>query len=1793
MAPPTALDKAIHERKSVTDTIDYLQIESDNHATRPLNLPSTLHFLAMAETAQKEVMAIHNKIQATSPPDMAPHNAEYQILLGKAARVVIAFTTIKMSFPGTSTGHGSGTHIPSPDIKLPRLELPSFDGTLQDWVSFRDMFVTTVHSNTTLCKSQKLTYLKSQLKGEAARQLSSMTICDANYDIAWSLLTDRYQNDRELLFAILRRFTNQATVPHNSSTAIRQLVDVSKECIRSLDVLKLPTIHWDAILLFLIVNKLDPSSKELWEQGLKDSTIPTLRSLYEFLEQRARALAASGTDTPSKVTQPPAQHSNQNSNKPGKRVTRSQSRPMVHHANSPSTCKICENQSHPLYKCEKFMGWSIQQRSDAIRKINACYNCLREGHRKQDCTSKSTCRSCGYRHHTLLHARKEANPGTKPDEAAENPPATTFFTSSCSSTAANEYDTLLATALVRVADKHGKLHTFRVLADNGSNTHFVTESCLKRIGAPRRRCFTSATGLGGSSLAHSTGITQFTVMPHFDSSISFPVSRCLITTKITGKLPSSPFDHAKWSHLCGLQLADPTYHEPRDVDMLLGAEFFFSILECGKQSGPSNSPIAIKTSFGWLIGGGSAEIPLLEPQTHSTLTLQQCGPSSTNSTQQIASDDEHLNATLQRFWELQSEPTEGCHTSEEKEIESHFRSTYRRDATGRFTVQLPFKIPRLNVGHSYNIALKRLLYLERRLKTNPEARKEYASFMREYEALGHMEEVLPVEPSDQSHTTQCYIPHQFVRKESSTTTKFRVVFDASAKTSNGISLNDTLMVGPTIQDSLVDILCRFRLHKIAFTADIAKMYRQIKVTSSDADLQRIVWREDATGPVKHYRLLTLTYGTAPASFLSTRVLDEHAKLEADSFPRASLVARRDFFVDDLMSGEPSLKEALNTQQQLLELMKAGSLQLRKWSSNSQAVLDSLPPDMRETQSLLTFDLDPTIKTLGICWNPKTDKFLFKLAPLPAPTKPLTKRNVLSELARLFDPVGWLAPIIITAKIVMQSLWKLDQGWDDALPQDSQRHWMEFRTDLENLSKLEINRFYMWGTSLTAPSLNVTHPSSPVKFCLAGFCDASQKAYAAAVYLCAYDGNSGSVSLVASKTRVAPVKEISLPRLELCGADILAELLISVKTALRIPIHSLTAWTDSTVTLAWIQAPPSRWKTFVANRVTKIQERIPSSRWGHVRGDENPADCASRGIKCDELTHHPLWWTGPTWLKTGTPTPRNCNAFDSTTVSMINVEAKKVVTFHTISTTNQLILDRYSSLNKLIRVTAMVFRFIKNCRPSQATNPQNTKIIVKLPSCGPFQLPQPLTTTELTIAEHYWIRLIQQQAFAHELNSLQRDKPLSHKSKLLSLSPFVDQTGILRVGGRLKNSNVQMTQRHPILLPTHNRFTQMLIKQEHQTNLHAGPQLLMSTLQRHYWIPRAKDAIRRQIKTCVVCTRHKAQTMQQIMADLPSFRVNQARPFSKSGVDYAGPFHLRPIQPRSKTTIKAYLAVFVCCTTRAIHLEVVSSLSTDAFMAAFRRFTSRRGRPSDLYSDCGTNFIGADHEMKDFQRLILSQQHNTEVANQLSNQGIQWHFNPPASPHFGGLWESGVKSVKYHLRRVVGLQRLTFEEMTTVTSQVEAILNSRPLTPESSDPDDLNALTPGHFLTGGPLNAIPEPSVDHLNTNRLSRWQLLQQMTQSFWKRWSDEYLTRLQQRPKWMTGNRAIVVGDMVLIKDENLPPLRWKLGRVQTLHPGADSVVRVFTLKTSSGDLKRPVVKLCLLPIEVSSNSSNSQESS
>ena len=719
-------------------------------------------------------------------------------------------------------------------------------------------------------------------------------------------------------------------------------------------------------------------------------------------------------------------------------------------------------------------------------------------------------------------------------------------------------------------------------------------------------------------------------------------------------------------------------------------------------------------------------------------------------------------------------------------------------------------------------------------------------------------------------------------------------------------------------------------------------------------------------------------------------------------------------------------------------------------------------------------------------------------------------------------------------------------------------WKKFQDELVGINDIRIDRC-------------LSTLENVIQYQLHGFSDASEIAFGACVYLRAVTNNDQvSTQLICSKSRVAPLKQLTIPRLELCGAVLLAKLMNITMNALDMKIDASFYWTDSSIVLCWI-----RFKIFVGNRITEIQTVTCSEDWRHVRTDVNPADCLSRGLTPVKLNNHELWWKGPSFLNQPVLSfPMN---FDTDVEDLS--EEKTIKTVLTTITHNEefnIYIERFESYQRMIRVTAFILRFATNCRKlvsNKRSCLRSHQLPVKLTSHQSVMTC--LTTKELSDSQFLIVKLVQKQVFKDDLKQLIKDKQVGVSSKLKLLNPFLDKNNIIRVGGRITHSLVPYNQKHPILLPQDHHFTKIFIKNEHHRHLHAGTQATLAAVRQTYWPTNGKASVKAITSRCHGCIRVAAISPSQIMADLPELRVQQFRAFKNTGVDFCGPFNIKNKNQIGGAIQKAYISVFVCFSTIAIHLEVVSDLTSASFKAALIRFISRRGICSNLHSDSGTNFVGTSNERKEFQKFIINHETNKDISEFCNSNNINWKFIPPRSPHHGGIWEAGVKSVKYHLKRVVQDSIMTFEELTTFSTQVESCLNSRPLTPLSTDPNDLEALTPGHFLIFEPLTTIPDHCLIDLKVNRLSRWQKIQQLCQLFWKRWSIEYLNQLQQRKKWTKIQPNLQKDDFVIIKEDNLPCTQWLLGRIVSVVSGADNKVRVVSILTKNGLKERSISKL------------------
>ncbi|XP_008543663.3 uncharacterized protein LOC103568535 [Microplitis demolitor] len=608
-----------------------------------------------------------------------------------------------------------------------------------------------------------------------------------------------------------------------------------------------------------------------------------------------------------------------------------------------------------------------------------------------------------------------------------------------------------------------------------------------------------------------------------------------------------------------------------------------------------------------------------------------------------------------------------------------------------------------------------------------------------------------------SNTPNYYLPHHAVIKNSSMTTKVRVVFDGSANTTTGVSLNDVLFTGPTIQSDLFSLLIRFREYPTVITGDIEKMYRQFFIRKEDRKYQRILWR-NSNNEIQTYELDTVTFGIRTSPYLAIRCLHQLADDEGQQFPIAAKVLKEDFYVDDLLSGAEDVETAIKIRQQVTQILRRAGLTIRQWASNNSAVLKDIPQENINPHLQLG---DSTLKTLGMCWESRTDNIIYTVKPIVylEQTK-ITKRNILSEIAKIFDPLGLLAPVIILAKILIQKLWDAKLDWDESLPIQLYTEWKTYYTQLTTLNQVSFPR--------TIVRSNTTQQQ------LHGFCDASEKAYGACIYLRVTDPQGKiQVLLICAKSKVAPLKTITIPRLELCEAQLLSSLMKATTTASKMTFDNIHYWTDSTIVLNWLNTSPHQLKTFVSNRVSDIQTKTDVKSWRHVPTKDNPADLVSRGVLPADFTSMNIWKHGPSWLRE--PTEK----WPTYQLPLLKeIPEQRRATCLVITPHKFVDLTRFSSYNRMIRSLVYCLRFGQRCKVNG-----------------------PLTIKKLRDMEIRIIKAVQQQAFAKEIKELQESGTLTHDTvKIVKLTPKLDDQQIMRVGGRLSSSDLPYSTKHPIILP---------------------------------------------------------------------------------------------------------------------------------------------------------------------------------------------------------------------------------------------------------------------------------------------------------------------------------------------------------------------------------------------------------
>lgn len=1688
-----------------------------------------------------------------------------------------------------------------PSVKLPKLNLKKFRGDITTWSTFWDTFESSIDKNPTLSSIDKFNYLNSLLEHTAADAIAGLTLTAVNYQEAIDILKKRFGNKQLAINKHMDILLNLDPVASKYNLkGLRTLYDTVESHIRALKSLGVPSQSYGSLLCSMLMNKLPQELRILVSREVKndDWDLDRLLKLVEG-EIEARERASSHVNS-----------SNSPHNQPKGQGKLPPSAAALHTGSFSPTCTYCQG-SHTSNSCTTVSN--VTARKDILRKNGRCFLCLKRNHLSRDCNSKSHCFKCHGRHHISI-CTKDTNEQkcqkpqttsdgrpTQPDQGlqtrqptgSESKPneqqtgnGTTLFVSS-------KTPVLLQTAQATIlrADTPRNSAKVRVILDSGSQRSYITNRVRNLLKLPTEETETMLIKTFGSDeeKVQTCDSVKFVLKSQHDQAeinlSAFAVP--MICEPLQHQLISQA--QRSYDHLHNLILADSSVGlENSEVDILIGCDQYWDLVT-GEVRRGENGPTAIHTRLGWVVSGPVERAlipPSFNPATNlATTHVLRCAASPS----QIQSQG--IDKELRNFWDLESLGI----LREERSVHDEFTSTITfKD--GRYEVNLPWKEQHPILPDNYEMSRKRLMNLLQRLQQEPDVLKEYDAVIKDQLNRGIVEVVEKEDVGEMGKVH--YIPHHAVIRRDKQTTKLRIVYDASAKTS-GPSLNDCLYTGPAMTQSILDIILRFRSHRVALAGDIEKAFLMVSISEADRNVLRFLWFDNVLCEQPQIIVLRFTrvvFGVSSSPFLLNATIRHHIeqyRSQDSEFVEGFL---RAIYVDDLNSGGSDDESVYTLYKKAKLRLAEGGFNLRKFVTNSMELMkriedsEATQPDKQsqvfdtsevpeqthdaineedETYSKITLGTTDGSsgeeqRVLGVNWNFTEDQLVFDLSSIAELAKNCepTKRNIVRLSAKFYDPLGFMSPITIQFKMMFQELCESKIGWDEKVEHSTRTKWKKLVAELLKMSRILLPRCYFCDVNEQVISCTIH-----------GFCDASKHAYAAVTYLVIRTDSGTQVRFLASKTRVAPIDKQTIPRLELLSCLILARLLKDVEEALQheLQLKDSVCWSDSKVALFWIKSEEKEWKQFVQNRVTEIRSLVPPSSWRHCPGRDNPADIPSRGIRPSELANNRRWSSGPDWLaenESEAPTDEEEKVVPQDEC-FVEMKATKLPKSSTLTLTNssqtisQIIkCERFGTLQRLLRVTAYVLRFVKAM-----------KAVIKGSSGVQGDS---LSANEIDEAEYHWVKEVQR--------SLPDKKDFQRWKAQFGL--YTDEKNVWRCGGRLTKANLPFTTKHPILLDQDHYLTTLIILECHRKVMHNGVKETLTEMRSKYWLIRGRQFIRKLVYECETCRRFEGKPYQAPPAPpLPEFRLKEAPPFTSTGVDFLGPLYVKAID-RSQ---KVWICLYTCCVVRAVHLDVVPNLTSEGFMRSFRRFTARRGIPSTIVSDNGGTFKPASRE-------ITSILNHPDVKQFFAGRRITWIFNLAKAPWWGGFFERLVKSTKRCLKKTIGGAKLTYEELLTVTAEVEMILNSRPLSYVSTEDLD-EPLTPSHLLTGRRLLSLPDQnsseSSDYeadLDANDLTRrMKHLSNVMNHFWNRWREEYLLELRESHRFnkTDGSGTVGLGDIVVVHDESRPRGLWRLARVEKLITGADgstrgAVVRVSSRKRRPTTIKRPVQRL--YPLEIHS---------
>ncbi|XP_041453627.1 uncharacterized protein LOC121406824 [Lytechinus variegatus] len=1582
------------------------------------------------------------------------------------------------------------------NFKVEKPKLPKFAGDVRDYEIFKSDFVHMVDSR--YGKRDAMTILRSCLVGRAHELIQGI---GQDYDAAWDLLDSMYGDARIVADTIINDLSKFKPLKENEDNKFCEFVNLVR---RSYNILKLVGKKGDmdnSHMLATIERKMCAVDRKNWfryqESEKQAASFETLLTWLNLeMKARMRASAPLRSQMQSEGKSANVHHlSYKEKSKPDHSVRYHEEQPRDR-AQRQHRCWHCKTDEHWVDQCKRIISMAAPERLKFFKENRCCFSCLKKAgknHYMANCRRRQKCpeQGCTYYHHPLLHF--EASQQME-NESGKND--------------INVATTVGASLLPILSIDVDSDTRANVLLDSGSQVSLIKNSLAERLHLKGTKTSITIKKLG--DIEEELETFRYRV----------PIREANTTKKhqmieVVG-VPSITEEEAVNLKDLADQFNIPNLNrDSGPVEILIGIDHPKYIVG-GKLKKRGNF-IARKTPLGWVIFGGT------EKRTTCVNVLHVA----------VQSPD------LSEFWRMESQGV-SCQcqetklTIDEQKEEEIIRASSQKKGK-QWEIGYPWQRDPNELPDNKSQAVKILESTEKRLYRNPEHAEAYNKQIHELEEMGFAKKLTAADIEKYEGPVH-YISHHAVVRPEKKSTPIRIVFNSSASY-QGHRLNEYWMKGPDLLNSLVGVLLRFRENEVALCGDISKMYHRVSIPERDQHVHRFLWRDmDGNREPDVYMMKVVTFGDKPAPAIAQIALKLTAEQGECTHPHAASVLKRNVYMDDICDSVQTVDEARKLSAEIDEVLNDGGFKVKGWISNESDV-----GDLTQGKMKLLDDIAEE-KVLGVVWDRENDTFSYKVklrdsvlnSRLDGESQErLTKRKILGQIAHIYDPLGFAAPVIVRAKIGMQKLWQRGYNWDDPLTEEEDADWRLLFEEMKGLNEVSLERC-------------LTPPEAQGKPVLCIFSDASENAYGACAYLRWQTGDGKfETRFVASKSKVAPLKTLTIPRLELQAAVLAARLYKSITEEMRLEVEKVMFFTDSMITLQWIKSSARIYKPFVSSRIGEIQTLTDPSSWKHIPGEDNTADKVSRGIAVNDLMKE--WKCGPRFLHLDeTEWPVDKVKIDQ---SLENLERRKInQTVLVVNSTSiaPIESEHFSSWRKLVRVTAYVLRFVRILKS-------------KLKKESMPEADVTLAPAELEKAELYWTKEAQKGL-----------KSRFERGEFRTLTPFIDNEGVIRVGGRVENLVTSYESRHPALLPGSHHIALLFTRHVHEIG-HPGVETTTAKARRKFWILQGHRLAKTVKHRCVKCRSTECKRETQKMADLPSNRVApHTPPFHYTSCDYFGPFQVKV--GRNKRA-KHYGVIFTCLNTRAVHLEMATDCSTMEFLQVLRRFLSVRGRPAQILSDNGTQFVGAQRELRE----MISGWSEDELKDFCADKGIQWKFITPNAPHQNGCAESLVKSAKISIKKAIGEQVLTPFELYTCFLEVANLMNERPIGRKCNDPDDGNYLCPNDMLLGRSSRNIPQGPFKQTKNPR-DRVEFVQLIVDSFWKQWSQNVLPLLVPCRKWNTDRRNVRVGDVVMTAESNAIRGKWTIARIIQVYPGPDGKVRNVKLKTVSGEYRRPITKLAVI---------------